>query len=365
MAKTTGTSLKNLKFFLNLFSDCGLKSDVKRQYVKFAATGEVYLKSKEENIMKTGSVKNQVQQAFKEIRVFDESKHVAKEAFKATAETRQIDKFMSNFAKETGIFSYQTYKDYLQVSVNFAQFIRENFGIKDISKLNSEHAKAFLESKANLSKTTVQKYSSALEKFETALSIKYNKEFSFNVKSALPSAIKENLKVAERSGYHPYSDVKAILTNINENKNISDAHKFVVNIVAETGLRGHKAITAAGIRIDTSGNVFTQSKGGRIKVLNLSQDLKSQFNNYLERTGNNFFKLSERDYKQILSELKIAAKETNQSYEAIHGFRHSYALSVLSNLQGEKNMSFKEATHDKGYIQSLDHNREVSAYRRG
>ncbi len=314
--------------------------------------------------MKLGSVKNQVQQAFKEIRVFDESKHEAKEAFKATAETLQIDKFMSSFAKETGIFSYQTYKDYLQVSVNFAQFIRENFGIKDISKLNSEHVKSYLESKSDLSKATVQKYSAALEKFESALSAKYQKEFSFNVKSALPSAVKENLKVVERSGYHPYSDVKAILTNIAENNKIKESHKIAIAITAETGLRLHKALES-GIKVNKDGDIYTQSKGGRIKELNLSADLKEQFNNYLDKTVAKSFKLSERDYKQILSELKIAAKETNQSYEACHGFRHSFALSVLNNLQTEKSMDFQKALHDKGYIQSMDHNREVSAYRRG
>ena len=314
--------------------------------------------------MKLGSVKNQVQRTFKEIRTFDESKHEAKEAFKATAETRQIDKFMSGFAKETGIFSYQTYKDYLQVSVNFANYAKEQFGIKDISKLNSEHIKAFLESKSDLSKASIQKYSSAISKFEAALSVKYQKEFSFNVKSALPSAVKKNLKVVERSGYHPYSDVKAILSNITKNETIKESHKIAISITTETGLRLHKALSS-GIKIDKSGSIYTTSKGGRIKELNLSQDLKNQFINFMDKTGAASFKLSDRDYKQILSELKKASAATGQFYEALHGFRHSFALSVLNNLQTEKGMDFQKSLKDKGYIQAMDHNREVSAYRRG
>ena len=311
------------------------------------------------------SVVYQVNNAFKEIRSFGESKYSAKNDFKASfGGSKAIDKFMSSFAKETGIFSYQTYKDYLQVACNFANYAKQEFGIKDISKLNNEHVKAFLESKSDLSKATIQKYSSAIEKFETALSAKYQKEFSFNVKSALPSAVKENLKVVERSGYHPYKDVKAILSNIAENNQIKESHKIAIGITAETGLRLHKALET-GIRINKNAQLYTQSKGGRIKILNLSQDLKNQLNNYLDKTGASSFKLSEKDYKQILSELKIAANETGQPYEACHGFRHSFSLETLNTLQTEKNMNLQEAFNNEKYVQSLDHNRPLSAYRRG
>ena len=312
-----------------------------------------------------GSITYQITKAFNEISKIGESKHEAKEDFKINnTMPGGVDKFMAEFGKETGIYSIQTMKDYITVAVNFANYAKENFGIKDISKLNSDHVKSYLESKADLSKSTIQKYSSALEKFESALSLKYGKDFNFEVKSALTSNVKENLKVVERSGYHPYSDVKAILSNINENNKIKESHKIAIAITAETGLRLHKAITSAGIRIDKSGNIYTQSKGGRIKELNFSADLKAQFLAYMDKTGARSFKLSEKDYKGILSELEFAAKATGQSYEACHGFRHSYALETLNGLQ-ERGLSYSESKYSKEYIQSLDHNREVSAYRRG
>ena len=120
------------------------------------------------------SVVYQVNEAFKEFRSFGQSKHEAKNDFKFTFNgSKAIDNFMPAFAKEVGIFSDQTYKDYLGVACQAANYAKENYGVKDISKLTAEHIKSFIESKSDLSKATVQKYTSALEKFETALSQKY------------------------------------------------------------------------------------------------------------------------------------------------------------------------------------------------
>ena len=312
---------------------------------------------------KIGGTAYQVTQAFNSISEIGNSKFSAKQEFKNSfSGNGSRDNFMAGFGKEVGVYSIGTMKDYISVAINFAQYSKENFGVKDVSKLNSEHVKSYLETKTDLSKTTVQKYSSALEKFEKALSVKYEKEISFNVKSALPDNVKSSLQTVERAGYHPYADVKAILSNVNGNKDISEAHKIAINITAETGLRLHKALEA-GIKLNAAGNVFTQSKGGREKELNLSSGLKSQFISYLEKTGKDTFKLSDRDYKGILSELKSAALATNQSYEALHGFKHSFALSILSNLQ--QRTSFAEAIKNPDYMKSLDHNRELPAYRRG
>ena len=312
---------------------------------------------------KLGSTAFQVTQSFNAISEIGNSKFSAKQEFKNSfSGNGSRDNFMAGFGKEVGVYSIGTMKDYISVSIRFANFAKTEYGVKDISKLTADHVKGFLESKTNLSKSSVQKYSAALEKFEKALSTKYEKEVSFNVKSALPDSVKSSLQTVERAGYHPYSDVKAILGNINDNKNISEAHKLAINITAETGLRLHKALEVS-IKINAAGNVFTQSKGGRGKELNLSPGLKSQFVGYLEKTGKDTFKLTDRDYKGILSELKTAALATNQSYEALHGFKHSFALSILSNLQ--QRTSFQAAIKNPDYMQSLDHNRELPAYRRG
>ncbi|MHB8282537.1 MAG: hypothetical protein ACYDDE_07010 [bacterium] len=303
----------------------------------------------------------QVLTALNEIKMTGQSKHLAKENFKSTyTGSAQIDKFMSSFGKESGIYSDGTFKDYLQVSIAFAKFAKENFKIKDISLLSAEHAQSFLKSKSKLAKDTIQKYSSALEKFETALSLKYDKQFNFNIKKAISGSQKENLKITERSGYHPYDNLQSLVNNYINNKNISDSHKLAVKITAETGLRLHKAIVNAGIKINNDGVISTISKGGRDKILNLSENLKSDLKASLN--DKSVFKLDSKEYKKILSELKIAARETNQSYEALHGFRHSFFIEKSAELQ-KSGMSLKESWIKVS--KDMDHNRFVSNYTRG
>lgn len=191
--------------------------------------------------------------------------------------------------------------------------------------------------------------------------LKYGKEFNLNIKNALTDKQKGSLKVTERAGFHPYADPKAIVDNISKNPNIADSHKIAIKITAETGLRLHKAITVAGIKINPD-SITTNTKGGRLKELNLSENLRTELKAYLGDKQS--FKLTQKDYKQILSELKVAASATGQKYEATYGFRHSFALDKAAELQRE-GMSYKEAWHSEEHNHNLDHNRFVSAYTRG
>lgn len=306
---------------------------------------------------RNNSIVYQVLQAFNAIKQTGESKHAAKESFKVSRgevskSDRAIDKFMSGFAKSTGIYSDQTFKDYLSKSINFAKFCKSEFGIKDISQINSEHVKAYF---ANNKKRGNQ---SAIEKFETALTAKYGKQFDLRVSEAVadkPRVFKE------RAGTHGYSDKNALLAHIN-NSNIKDTYKLIINIAAETGARAHKILTESGIKINEKGNLYISGKGGRIHNLKLSDNLKNRIVSYIETV--NDLKIGDKEYKKALSELKVAAKATGQQYEGFHGFKHNLAAEIRDDIQGQ-GKSFKESIHDKRYIQSLEHNREVSAYRRG
>ena len=314
--------------------------------------------------MRLQSTVYQVQEVMQMVNQIGESKHSAKEEFKSNYNgSQQIDKFMASFAKESGIYSIQTFKDYLTINVDLAKFAKENFNTKDIQNLTAEHVKAYLQEKVKtgLAKSSIQKYSAALEKFETALSIKYGKEFNFDVKNALSDSQKGSLKISERAGYHPYENTKAIVDNISKNPNIPDSHKLAIRITQETGLRLHKAIVSAGIKSNLDGSISTISKGGRVKELNLSESLKNELRTYLN--GKTVFKLDDKNYKQILSELKTAAKNTGQDYQALHGFRHSFFLDKSNDLQ-LAGMSLKESW-DLVSKTDMDHNRFVSNYTRG
>ena len=303
---------------------------------------------------RNNSIVFQVLQAFNTIKMTGSSKYAAKQNFKKTYDgSKAIDKFMSGFAKSTGIFSNQTFKDYLSKAINFANYAKKTFGIKDISKLNSEHVKAYF------SDPLKRGNASSIQKFEQALSKRYEKHFDLKVAEAV--ADKQRV-FKEKSGTHPYQDKNAILNYINESKNIKESHKLVVNIAAATGARMHKILTESGIKINDSG-FYIKAKGGRIHELDLSDKLKIQLANYIEKTGTDF-KLGDKEYKKILSELKSAALATGQHNEGIHGFKQNLAQEIRDDLQ-KQGKSFKEAIHDNKYVQALQHNREVSEYRRG
>jgi hypothetical protein len=300
--------------------------------------------------MRLQTTTHQVLESFQMINYIGESKHAAKGSLRESLATAgkklPIDEFMHKFGKENGIYSITTFKDYLSVSIQFANFAKSEFLIKDISLLNADHAKAFLQSKvkSGLAKDSIQKYSSALEKFKTALTIKYGNQFKFDIKNALPAAKKENLKVKERAGYHPYSDPAAIVNNITANKNIPESHKIAIKITAETGVRLHKAITVSGIRLNKDGSITTIVKGGlrygEPKILNLSEPLRDEFVKYLATAEKSVFKLAKPEYDKILNELKAASKETGQAYQALHGFKHSHALDNTNDLQA-RGLSYK------------------------
>ena len=275
--------------------------------------------------MRVNSTVEQVLQALNSIKEIGESKHSAKQEFSAKyAGNKAIDDFMHNFGKNSGIYSDQTFKDYLARSIEFAKFVKETFNVKDISKINAEHTKAFLNFKvsAGLAKSSIQAYSAAIEKFEQALSVKYQRTFSLDVKNAISDKTKESLQVKERSGYHPYQNPQALVENIKNNPAISAGHKLAVQITFETGVRTHKMITYAGIKIAGDG-ITTQGKGGRIREFELSTSVKNELSR-LAPDGT--FKLTDRDYKEILQELKTASLATGQTYEALHGLRHNFAL---------------------------------------
>ncbi len=309
---------------------------------------------------KLGSITFQAQEAMKELIKFGESKHSAKTEFlKNYRGNKAINEFMSGFGKESGIFSFETFRNYLAVAVSAAKYAKENFSLKDISKINSEMINAFLQAgiDKNLAKSSIQKYSAALEKFETALSIKYSQKYDFQIKTGLLQE-KENLQTKQRSGYHPYSNPIAIVEKI-KTMDIKESHKIAIELALKTGLRLHKALLS-GIKINPE-TLSTQSKGGRIKTMTVSSELAGKIANLANDKG--VFKLSRQDYKDILSALGKAALATNQHYEACHGFRHSFFLEKSAKLQ-EKGMNVKDSWN-KTSREDMDHNRLVKNYTRG
>ena len=313
---------------------------------------------------KTGSITYQVNATFKEINAFGESKHEAKENYKDRTDVRQIDKFMHGFGKESGIFSVQTYKDYLAVSIQAAKHAQEKFGIRDVSKIEAAHIKSFLSKKTDsgASKATIQKYSAALEKFESALSRKYGEKYDFGIKTAISDRVKSKLTVKERAGYSAYAKPIELVKYI-QKMNVGQEFKLAVRLQLESGVRGMKDINHVRIidgkvviKTDNSGKGAT--KGGKVRELQLSNGLKNDLKSYLYKNDLASFKVN---YKGYLSVLKQAAAATGQKYEATHGLRHGYYDNRAYELQKQGlnvQNSWKQVSNEIG------HNRIVHNYTR-
>ena len=311
---------------------------------------------------KSESVVFQVQEAMKTIQAFGVSKYEAKEAFKESYQgSKAIDEFMHSFGKQDGIHSIDTFKDYLSVSIRAAQYIKAEYGIKDIKNINAEHIQAYLHSQSDKSRSSINSYKSALEKFETALSTKYNQKYDFKL-------TEQSFKSAgnkDRAGTYSYERPADILRHIENNKNLSEAQKVAINVVRESGVRFNKTFVSGSLKIGKDGTVYTTGKGGRYVELAGYKELSKETLSRLKKVAvNDKFKLESKDYKAVLKSLKLAAKETNQRYEALHGFKKSFASDVRSKIMSEKNVNYREVLQDKGYIQSLEHNRELSTYQK-
>jgi site-specific recombinase XerD len=253
-----------------------------------------------------GSIKYQVHQVFAEIIKFGQSKHEAK------AEARKTgSKTWHDIGKNIEIYSYAKADQYRDIAKNLMSYAKQEFHIKDIEKLNSDHIKAFLESKIadGVKYSTFQKYAAALEKLEVALnryaeSHNTGKQYSFDISSVRQEA----QQVLERTQVtRAYSDPKSLISNI---------QNFDFRIIAEAQLQGGFRISELNymsFKNFLSDNQFQviSGKGGKNRIVPLSKEvynaLKSLVENRADTDGK--YKFDMQEYRKSL---KDAAKLSNQ-----------------------------------------------------
>lgn len=310
------------------------------------------------------SITYQVIEAFKVLQRFGESKHLAKELFKSgyDNENKCVDKFMAEFGKSTGIFGTTTYKSYISISIRAANFIKENYGIKNIKNINADHIKSYLDGKASHLKDTLNTYKSALNKFEQALSVKYNQKYDFKInETQFKSA-----GVKGRAGSFAYENKESLIKELGSNNKVSDRLKLAVAISEQSGIRVHKSLVLNGLRLDSKGELYAVGKGGKIAKFegfnSLSKETEKKVLSEIDKNGK--FQLTVKEYKQGLKHLEKAAAATEQSYEAWHSFKKGFAADVRTEIMSTTGKTYKETIHDDNYNHSLAHNRRVPTYER-
>lgn len=278
-----------------------------------------------------GSINYQIQQVYAQINEINTSKHTAKELAVKEGNTTKHE-----IGKQMGIHSYATADAYRDVWRDFLKETKENFGVKNIENITGQHIQSYLESKIEkeIAHSTFMQYSAALEKLEVALN-RYaedkdtGKEYNFSENIANVREIAHQ-ELSRFDDSRAYQDPEKLISNIQDER-----FKLAATLQYQSGLR----LKELGELREKDGQFKVLGKGGKIREVNIKENLKEQVREYLKQ---NNFKFTETEKNQYRETLKQSALNTNQRYTGTHGLRWNYAQERFNNLQ-EQGKSYNES----------------------
>jgi site-specific recombinase XerD len=226
--------------------------------------------------------------------------------------------------------SYKSLDNARRDLINLGRFAKENYGIKDMSKIDINVVKEWINSKEAVYRTA-SNYLSELNK----VSEYFN--FSKNDIKELRSELKENL---ERTGKlhnstRAYSNLDKVVLK-------SEKAQIAFELQRDYGLRLKEAIHInLNRQLKDNITLFVQGKGGKTIEKELSRDLLQK----IEKTAQNgIFEVKKDIY---IKELKSEIEKTGQNFNGTHGIRHSFAQKKLEEGYSKSQVS-----------EMMGHNRE-------
>ena len=276
-----------------------------------------------------GSIVYQVHQVFAEIIRFGESKHEAKEQARENGARTWHD-----IGKNIAIYSYKTADQYRDIAKDLMNYVKQEFHVKDIEKLESQHIQSYLESKIadGIKYSTFQKYAAALEKLEVALN-KYaeshntGKEYRFDLSSVREQA-REVLERTQET--RAYENPRALISSIQ-----NPEYRIIAQAQYEGGFRISE-LNHLSEKNFKEGNVFQviSGKGGKDREVELSKEIYQTLKSLLDKAdpADGKYKFDMNDYRNALKE---AAQASNQEYTGSHGLRWNFAQEKFAELQRE------------------------------
>ena len=283
-----------------------------------------------------GSIVYQVHQIFAEIIQFGQSKHEAKELAR-----EQGAKTWHEIGKSIYIYSYATADQYRDISKDLMNYTKQQFGVKDIEKLQSEHIQAYLETKIadGVKYSTFQKYAAALEKLEVALN-KYaeshntGREYHFDLFSVREQA----REVLERSQTtRAYENPKALINSIQ-----NPEYRIIAQTQYEGGFRISELnhLSEKNFKDNNTFQVIS-GKGGKDREVSLSKETYQALKSLLDKAdpSDGKYKFDMNDYRNALKE---AAERSGQEYTGSHGLRWNFTQEKFAELQ-EQGKTYEQA----------------------
>jgi len=285
-----------------------------------------------------GTIGWQTQEIFKEVDQRGESKHEAKQ------EAR--DQGASTWAEVgavIGVYSHSTADAYRANWESLGEYAKENFNVKDMTKLSTEHVNAFLTAKieADVAHATFAQSAAAMAKLEQALNARAERlgtgdRYKFEMKEVRVAASKE---LARYEGSRAYQDPQAAVDRISN----PDA-RLAASIMYEGGSRVAeatciKASQLKGIGVDREtgqavGSFVAAGKGGKVTTVLVSVETYRRLEAAVNASPGQTFRVG---HNAVRDGLKDSTKKTGQDYQGSHGLRWSFAQERMAELQERGN----------------------------
>ncbi|MCX8021354.1 MAG: tyrosine-type recombinase/integrase [Syntrophorhabdaceae bacterium] len=292
-----------------------------------------------------GSVSYQVHEIYNAIITFGCSKHQSKTQAKKSGASK-----MHEIGKGLNIYSYKTADRYRDIAKDLLKYVKENFRIKDIEKLDNPHVISFLQYKidSGCSKTTMHLYCSAIEKLEVALNRYSELNHLGTIYHFDLTSIREQMQKMEKDlKVRSYDDPKNILNQIPDVK-----FQVAAILQYEAGLRISEAIHIREGQLKKIKDGFSleiKGKGGKLREVKISKALGEAILLLME---DGLFQIDRNKYS---SALKKACYETGQRWHGSHGLRHNYGQEkylhyALQDPENAKQMVSKDLGHNRENI---------------
>ena len=227
----------------------------------------------------------------------------------------------------TRVFSYADRKNLIDVSSNFANFMRKSHPeVKQVRQIKSSHVQSFLNEKAkNCSTKTIQQYQSKFSKLEKLINSTYRSSKTSFSKGIIVPQGKEKQRSLEMKRNH----YNKLITNISHSRSQAVP---AIQLAGRFGLRVSETVNLKGKDIQLAKNTLHihESKGGRSRDILITKEADRAFLEALKsQYGDNqrIVPIKEDSVNRFLQrELgKIGLGQYQAHGTGIHAIRKMYA----------------------------------------
>lgn len=252
------------------------------------------------------------------------------------------------------IYSYNHRKDLIEFGSQFANFCRDEFGVKFIKDINSSHVDAFLKRKAETcADTTLKTYYTNMGKLNAVAKSSY---------SSCKADWRQGVNIPKGANQTKQRDVKISRESMNKvlgKLDLSHASHRAIACAEALGLRASETVKLRGDHIDLKkGTVTIQGKGGRYREVPIPKDRVELLTSLKEQYSDCRIATVKPDtvnatFSRICD--RVGVDDLDGSKSGIHAVRKLWATESFEE-KVESGLSEKDAWADVS--ESLGHGRD-------